>query len=270
LTVFEFEDYKKFVLKRLEAMPKKGRGEMLRIAESLRMHSTRVSHIFKGKMNLTLEQACGLAKHLGLSALESEYFLLLVNLERAGSEDLKQMLRLQGQKIRAQAKDLVNRVPREKILTEEQKAVFYSSWFYSGIRLATSIPRYDNVDALADRFQMPREKVRAVVDFLLATGLCAESDGHLQMGSKTTHLEHSSPLVLRHHANWRLKALARHESLGDKELAYTCPVSVTLEDQIKIREMLAEFIEKFLKRVVASDPAEQLACLNIDWFGIKG
>lgn len=77
-SIFSFDDYKDFVRNRIKTMPRQGHGEMSRIAKALRMHPTRVSHIFNGEMNLTGEQACDLAKHLGLSDLEADYFLALV------------------------------------------------------------------------------------------------------------------------------------------------------------------------------------------------
>ena len=66
-----------------------------------------------------------------------------------------------------------------------------------------------------------------------------------------------------------MKALARHENIGEDELIYSCPVSVKKEDLGQIRELLTATIEQFLKRVVASDPPEILACLNIDWFRVR-
>jgi hypothetical protein len=56
-----------------------------------------------------------------------------------------------------------------------------------------------------------------------------------------------------------MKAMARHERLGDEELAYSCPVSVRREDQAKIRKELIGVVEKFLKTVTAFDPPEILA-----------
>jgi len=71
--------------------------------------------------------------------------------------------------------------------------------------------------------------------------------------------------VTRHHANWRLKALGRHEHLSERELAYTVPVSISKADQKVLREMLIQTIVKFQETVTASEPSEILACLNIDW-----
>jgi uncharacterized protein (TIGR02147 family) len=269
MNIFDFESYKKFVLARLKSMPKQGRGELLKMAEHLRMHSTRLSHVFKGEMNLTPEQACGICKYLGLSELESEYFLLLVNLERAGSEELRVMLSAQREKLREHGKKMGFLPRNRKDLTDEQRGIFYSNWYYCAIHLVTSFPKTQSIDELSERFQMPREKMRKILDFLTSAGLCTEVDGKFQADANiSTYIEGSSPFVNRHHSSWRLKAIANHENLDPSDLAYTSVVSISREDKIKLRQMTVQFIKDFLSKVAASEPSDTIACLNVDWFHI--
>lgn len=268
-SIFTFERYKDFLRERLKAMPKEGRGEIGKIAKMLSMHPTRVSQVLNSHVNLTMEQAASLTSYLGLAGSETEFFLALVQFERAGTEELKKISRATLERLRNQAKELKHRVPKDITLTDDQKAVFYSSWMYSAIRLATSIESLQSLDALANHFDLPRDRVRGILDFLLASGLVVEKSGQLGIGPQTTHLEKGSPLSLRHHSNWRLKAITRHERLTDSEIVYTCPVSIRREDQAEIRELIMQTIERFLKKVVASDPADTLACLNIDWFNVE-
>jgi hypothetical protein len=52
-----------------------------------------------------------------------------------------------------------------------------------------------------------------------------------------THIEDSSPLVARHHRNWRIKAMERHPVMKPKtELAYTAPMTLAESDVLKIRD----------------------------------
>ena len=48
---------------------------------------------------------------------------------------------------------------------------------------------------------------------------------------------------------------------------YTAPVSLSKADFEKLREEMIGFIKNFLAKVHTS-PAEELACLNIDFFRI--
>ena len=267
--LFDSKNYKDFLRKRLKEMPKEGHGQVTRIAHVLRMHPTRLSQILNGDVNLTLEQAGKLAHHLGLAPLETECFLSMVQYERAGTEELREIFRAQIDRFKKQSKELKNRVPKDAALSENQKAVFYSSWAYSAVRLACSVKDLQSLDALSGHFDMNRSKVRGILDFLLESGLILERSGRFEIGPKTSHLEKSSPLALRQHSNWRLKAMSRHERLTDSEIAYTCPVSIKKVDQAVVREMIMQLIERFLKTVVESEPPDSLACLNIDWFNIE-
>jgi hypothetical protein len=49
---------------------------------------------------------------------------------------------------------------------------------------------------------------------------------------------------------------------------YTAPVSLSRADFRALREEMVQFVQKFLKKVHAS-PAEEIACLNLDFFWIK-
>ena len=269
MSLFDSKNYKDFLRKRLKAMPKEGHGQVTHIARVLRMHPTRLSQILNGDVNLTLEQAGKLAHHLGLTSLETDCFLAMVQYERAGTTELREIFRSQIERFKEHSKELKHRVPKDAALTENQKAVFYSSWMYSAVRLACSVKDLQSLDALASHFDMSRNKVRGLLDFLSEAGLIIEHSGRIEMGPKATHIEKTSPLALRHLSNWRLKAISRHERLTDSEIAYSCPVSIRKEDQVIVREMIMQLIEKFLKTVVASEPPDSLACLNIDWFNVE-
>lgn len=268
MQIYETNDYKAYVRARIRAMPKAGRGEWRALAEALRIHPTRISHIFKGNLELSLEQASLLCRYWGLSQVESEYFLLLVQMARAGNTELREILMKQAEGLRERAAKLENRVVRDKILTESEKAIFYSTWLYSALRLSTSIESCRTLDALAEKFELPREKIREMMDFLVESGLCDLENGEYRMQAKRTHVEADSVHAQRHHANWRLQALLNQERFGPSELSYTCPVSLNRADQKRLRGLITKTIEEFLKTVTASEPPEMLACLNIDWFEV--
>jgi len=225
--------------------------------------------MLRGAIHPTLEQANRFCKYLGLTDLETEYFMTSVQRERAGTPDLQEYFDCQLSRIRSHASNLAQRIRSETKLVPEDNALFYSSWQYSAIRLATSIPELASLDKLSERFQLSRERVREILDFLLRTGLCKEGEqGRLAMGPQRTHLSANSPLIQRHHSNWRLKAMERHERISERELAFSCPVSISAQDQIKIREKFMQVIEEFYAGVKASQPEEKLCCFNLDWVEI--
>ena len=268
MSPFEFDNYKKYIVTRIEQMPKGGRGEFKRIAEKLHMHTTMVSQIFSGSKDLNLEQACLLCDYLGLTAFETDYFLALVQLSRAGTPRLKLQIQRQITALKKQSKQIVNRIPQDAALSEETKATFYSNWYYSGIRLLTSIEGYQDIDSISEYFELPKARVRQVLDFLLAHKLCVEKNGKFEMGPQLTHIDGESPLVQRHHFNWRIKAMQHYEKLNASEMAFSAPLSISEKDFAAVRELLVQFV-KNLSDIVKDSDAEKVACLNLDWFEVK-
>lgn len=267
-TIFEYSDYKSFVLDRIQNMPKRGRGELQRIATSLRMHSTTISQVFRGHKDLTREQAAGLCLHFGMTDLETDYFLNLVDLSRAGSKELTQITEKRLASIRSRAQNISDRITKDRVLSHAEKSEFYSNWYYSAIRLLTDLPEYRNVDRIAERLDLPLRVVNEALRFLLETGLCIDKSGSPEMGPKRTFIENTSPLIARHHTNWRLQSVERSTKIDlGRDLMLTAPMTLSNRDADKIRSLLLEVIEQAMKINTAS-PSEDLRCLCIDWFRV--
>jgi uncharacterized protein (TIGR02147 family) len=266
MSIFNYTEYKQFVRERVKQMPHRGRGQFRLMSLKLDVNSTVISQIFKGERHLSAEQGIKLAHFLGLSELETKYFINLILKERAGTEDLKNYFSKEGQHLKNQAKTLKARLAEHQEVTDQYKALFYSNWYYSGIRILSSLPKYNTVDDIAERLHLPRSVVAQVLDFLLATGLCVKKGEHLSVGPQNTHLDARSPLINNHRRNWHIKALERINVQDEADLFYSGPMSLSKEDSLLVREELVSHIAKILKRVQKSNE-EEVKCLNIDWFG---
>lgn len=249
-------------------MPKGGRGEFRKIAAHLGVHSTLVSHIFRGASELTLEQAVSLAKYLGLNDFECEYFLNLVQKSRAGTTALQALIERRLEQQRVQASQVSKRISPQRVLDEKDKAMFYSDWFYSAIRLISSIHGYQDPDSIAAHLHLNNSTVNRAIEFLIETGLCKMVNGKLQHTVQTTHVPAESPLAARHHKNWRLKAMERYPYMGTSELAFTMPVTLSVGDAVRVRKMILDFIQN-VDRIFDKSPPEKLSCLNIDWIDVE-
>lgn len=267
LDVFEFQDYKKYVGEIIKTLPKKGYGTYRKIAHHLNINSVMVSQIFKGDRHLTSEQAHQVSEFLGLSELATDYFILLVQIQRAGTFVYKKRLEKKRVEILEKSRELKIRLPQDKELTEATKATFYSRWYYSGIRLASSIEGTNTIEQIASRLNLTIAQVNSVVHFLVEHGLCVQDGSRISMGPKRTHLGADSPLIGRHHLNWRTKAISKIDDMGKNDLFFTAPVALSNEACETVRKELVRLVEKVSETVVNSE-SETLACLNIDWFRI--
>ncbi len=125
--------------------------------------------------------------------------------------------------------------------------LFYSSWIYSYLRLLTSIEHFQTFEALVEEIALPSKTVRKALDFLVSRGLCKEEKERLVYASKPTYVDANSPLVVRHHMNWREQAQKNLKVCSSEDLVFTYPTTISEKDFQIIREKLVQFIEEFKK-----------------------
>ena len=264
--IFKHSQYRDYLKDYIQNLPRRGFGEAKKMAAHLGLSSTFLSHVLAGGKQLSLEQAFALSGYLGLSALESEYFFCMVQMDRAGTTSLKEHFQKQLTQLQERSQKIVHRVKSEKKMNEAQRAVFYSNALYSGIHIycATS-EKGRTADEVSERFDIPRSKAKEILDFLAEVAMCTEQNGHFLPGNQMTHLEFGSPHLLKHHTNWRLRSIQAAENLSAEELMYTLNVALSKKDYSQLREEMVIFIKRFLEKVQPS-PSEEIACLNLDWF----
>jgi uncharacterized protein (TIGR02147 family) len=269
MSVFSHSDYKKAVKEILEGRPNKGRGELSRLARHLGVNATMVSQVLSGSKDFTHEQAFAVCEFLGLVGIETEYFMLLVQKARAGTQALQRFYTLKISRLRDEALVLSERMNVDRKLNEQERAVFYSSWIFSAVRVFTSLSgRGKTTHEIAERFDLPIGKVSEIMNFLVGTGLCLEEKGRFKMGPQQTHLEWGSPHLSQHLRNWHMSAMQNVERLSKDELMFSACLSISREDFAEVREMLAAKIKSVAEKVKSSS-ADEVACFNLDWFWVR-
>ena len=267
--IFRFSRSCDFLSDYIRRLPKRGFGEAKKMAAHLRVSSTYLRQVSSGAKVLTPEQTILLASYLGLTSLESDYFLLLIQKERAGTRELEDYFARKQDELKSKALQLVNHIQPKSVLTDIEKSVFYSNAIYSAVHLYCATHKKGrDVEEIAQRFNISRTKARKVMAFLTEASLCLEDKGRCVIGTQSIHLEQGSPHLLQHYANWRLRAVQASENLTDQELMYTLNIAISEKDFGVLREKTMEFIKKFLEQAYPS-PSEEIACLNIDWFRIR-
>ncbi len=267
IRIYDYLAYKKYVNDRIYVLPQNGRGQYRKIAEHLNINTVVVSQIFKGNRDLTLEHAFSLTQYFGMAHLEKEYFINLVQRERAGNHQLKTYFETKLKEIKTEAQKIKNIIDNKE-LNDEAKFQFYSNWYYSAIRLSTLLPEQNNVTAIANQLKLPAPRVREVVDFLLMHGLLKEEMGALLIGPQRTHLSAESPYINRHHTNWRLKGLENMEALSTSELFFTSPMTISQKVMDEVKVLLLDLVAELSKKVRDAKD-EKLVCLNIDFFDVE-
>lgn len=265
LSIFEYQDYKAYVNDWIKRLPKAGYGAYKRLADYLRVNTVVVSQIFNGTRELSLEHAFEVTKYMALSQLERDYFITLVNSARAGTQSLKEYYSTQRDELKKLSKQIKNRIQQDRELTYEEKAIFYSSWPYSAVRLAASFNNIKSVEDLSQLLKMDRIKVGEIVEFLLTAGLIKKTKSGFEIAARVTHVDNRSPFVIKHHTNWRVKALQSLDDNRESDLHYTGPMALSEKAVEQIREKLILLIKEATQKAAASE-SEKLYCMTIDWF----
>lgn len=263
--IFEFTNYRNYLETWIESHGERAHGLKGRIATALNVSSSFISQMLKGEKSLTSDQTSNLCDHLGLNDFESDFLHLLVELDRAGDHRYKEKLRRKIATAQQQARGVGKRVPRQKELTDQQRAIYYSSWLYTGIRNLSSVSGFDRADTMADYLKLEPAVVLRVLRFLVDCGLVQETDGKYAYQSGSTHVDRESPFVNKHHQNWRFQAIQKMENRRSDDLYFTSPMSLSRDAAEEIRRMLPNFVQDVMK-IATPSAAERVACFNLDWF----
>jgi uncharacterized protein (TIGR02147 family) len=265
MNIFEASDYKQFLRKWVTDKPGGGRGEYRRMAESLRVSTTLISQVINGDKHFSLELAHELCAFLALNEREADFFLLLVEYSRAGSHGYKARLKTRIERTRDDALALAKRVQSERDLSAAESAIMFSHWTYSAVINLIACDPHLTTELLAARLKAPVSLLVQVMDFLERAGILIRTKNTWEIGPKHFHLRKDSPLVVKHHQNWRLQGFNTMPYQNETDMFYTAPMSMSEETAEQIRRELLTTIERVNKWVVPS-PSKTVRCLNVDWF----
>lgn len=265
LSIYEFQDYKKYLLQWMGRAPNQGRGLRKQLAEAIGCQTPFITHVLGGDYHLSLEQGEACARWLGFNDTETEFFILLVIKQRAGTKGLEQIAAKQISQRRAAETVLKKRLNIKEQMSPEDQMLYYSNWYYSAIHMACLIPQLQTIESLQKYFNLSLAQIVNALEFLTEHGLIEERKSRYRVLKPVLHLEKESALMAQHHTQWRLKAMEAFLRKRNADLFYSGVISLSKDDYDWIRERLTQLLEEAIHRIKTSKD-ETLACLNIDWF----
>ncbi|OFZ52321.1 MAG: hypothetical protein A2381_13740 [Bdellovibrionales bacterium RIFOXYB1_FULL_37_110] len=265
--VFNYTDYCKFLVEYVQSQLMRGHGLKSAFAEKLGCQTTYVSRVLNKKAHFSLEQSEKIADFIGLTESETHYFLLLVQKERAGTHRLKKYFNDQIESERKKQLILKNRLNVQKSLSRENQAIYYSSWLYSAVHIMLTIPEFHVKSKLVSALNIPIQKLNNILDFLISIGLVVESDGKYQVGTARMHLENDSPMISKHHINWRMQAIQSIEKNNPENMHYSSIITISNDDAHHIKELLIRSISD-CKKIIKDSKEESVCVFAIDFFNL--
>ena len=265
MQIYECQCYREYLYTWILNQPKKGRGLAGSLAKHLGVHTSFISLVLHKKKDLSLEQGLKVSEWMSLGNLEKDYFLTLLQENRAGTHSLAIYYREKLEVLKQEFLRIESKMQNVRKVGSKEKTRFYSDPIYSQIRLLVSLPTINSPLDLAKHLKLSVSEISKRVAFLVESGLIQKDEyGALDIGTSITFLTETDPLVFVHHRNWRTKVLDFHPNMGEESMAFTAPLSLSNQDQLEFKSKFLELIGE-LKERVADSPAERCVIFNLDW-----
>ncbi|RLA64804.1 MAG: hypothetical protein DRQ88_10285 [Epsilonproteobacteria bacterium] len=266
--LFEHRDYRDFLNNYIESLPRKGRGIKKNLARHLYCQTTHISQVLGKRTNLTLEQGVRAAEFIHLTHEEKKYFMLLLNLSRAGSKDLEDFFEEERAGLVKQRKRILEKMKTQKLLDQTQRSKYYNNWYYSAIHVLVSISEFSSAQALIDYLPLPDTKVLEALGFLEETGLVEKVGEKYQLGTSSLQKpEVNSDEYKNFLKSWRNQAVLSIDRGKKEDHHNTIAISISKDDATKIEELISAFFQE-VEKLIPESKEEELKVLSIDFFGL--
>ena len=199
---------------------------------------------------------------------EGEFFILLVQMTRAGNEHLRKYCRRRMQQIQKQRTVLKDRLNYQRTLSLEEQMKYYSAWYYAAIHMAPGISGISTPEKIARYLGLSLSTVISALDFLVSIGLLTVDGGNYSVGTGQLHLGNDSNLITKHHTNWRIESIKALDKESSDDLHYSSIVTLSHSDIPRVRETLLRAIDQ-VRAIVRPSQNEQMICYNLDLFKLN-
>lgn len=267
LSVYEYNSYKSY-MKKILGTSGESRGARSRLANFLNCQTGYISQVLSKDVHFSLEHSVKLNTFLEHDDEEAHFFMLLIQLERAGSIELKKYYQGQIKDILHERSEFKSRITEDGILSEKDHMIYYSQWYYSAIHVLVSINGFQTKAKIKERLNLESQTINTVLSFLELNKLVVNKKGIYNIGPSRIHLGKDSPIISKHHTNWRLQALKSLESdSSEVDLHYSSVMTLSKDDALKIKNILLNSVEQVEPILIASKE-EDVFSMCIDLFKV--
>lgn len=266
-SIYEYKDYKKYVIDRIEASAASGRGQRKKLAEDIGCQVSHISNVLNGSGHFSLEQLEACARYFGLDEEEIEYLLLVLQYNRAGSSSLKKLFKKSIDRVVSGKSKLKTRLKMDKSLERRHELEYYSSWEYGAIHVLISLKDFQTRESIAKKLSLSIQRVDQILSFLNKVGLIEKKGTTYSLTSSQIFLGKDSHLISKHHTNWRVRTLREFENIKSESLHMSGVITLSEEDFVLIREVLSNALSRSFD-IVKESKEEKMAMLAIDFYDL--
>jgi uncharacterized protein (TIGR02147 family) len=263
--VFDFDSYREFLRNRFPAKGE-GRGQRKLFAEAIHCQTSFISLVLTDRAHMSEEMLMGACEFLKLTQFETDFLLLLLHFEKAGTKKLEEFYAQKIEAFRSEQSEVEESLSsNETELSKEQQIQYYSSWIYPAVHVASMIGKGASLAFLKEALSTDAETVHKATEFLLSTGLIIKKNALFICTNKRIHLSRASPLSVISHTSWRLESIRHLQKMKEQNLHFSSIYTLSKKDYTRIKKSLEAQILA-CEKIIAPSKEEALCVLNIDLF----
>lgn len=264
LQIYNFDSYRKFLV--CAAQSEIDRGSKGRLAKAAACNPSWMTKVLGEEAHLTPDQAFGVCAYLGFSESETDYFMGLVELERAATPALHKRIQRKLNELKIKTRNLGTSIKSDAELTLEQRTLYYSSWVYPALHVASLIPNL-SIEDISSRLGLSSIITNQTLLNLKEMGLVSKQPGRWCSTSKNIHLDSTDPLASGAHRNWRSQTIhhLQIQNTNAQGLHYSAIHALSKNDIETIRTLLKDAILD-CRKIIDRSSTETLGILCMDWY----
>ena len=268
IDVFDAKNYKQFLIKR---MPTVGgeRGMRSKLAEFLSCQLSFISLVLTTeKHHFSMEHGQKLCNFFNLSELETDFFILLLSRDRAGSKELESFYDKKIQKITKERHDIKNRIKGHSSLDKTEMALYYSDWYYAAIHMILRCKKSISSKDLSELLGLSIDKVHESLLFLEKSGIITKEKGQFRVNDVRIHIGDGVSWLNAHHKNWRNRAILSLDDKKEEDLHFTMITSISESAAKEMRKKILQMIQE--NEAIIRDADDKVVYnLNLDFFKLS-
>ncbi|MCX6116905.1 MAG: DUF4423 domain-containing protein [Proteobacteria bacterium] len=241
-------------------------GLLGQLADASGCQRTYFSRVLSGRAQLSMDQGFEVAKFMELTQDETDYFLLLIEYERAGRKLYRQHLKVKIESVQKKMSSIGGRLKSAVTLDGAGKELYYSSWIWSAVHMAAGLDGNCTLEEIAQKAQLPLQLTLEILEQLKNWQCCIYENGYWRISNGNIHMDHHSPALFPYHQSWRNKGMQYQLLKRDADLFYTSVQTLSKSDAIKVRDKLLEVIQQVRNIAVESPKNEEVVVFAADLF----
>jgi uncharacterized protein (TIGR02147 family) len=266
-SIYQAKNYREFLRVELDS-PTQGRGARSRLAEHLGVRLSFISVVLSGRQEFGAEHGVRIAEFFDLNGPETEYLVLLIHRERAGSEDLRRLYQAQIERIQKEQSRITSRAPKgARVLGEAELSEYYGAWYPIAVHMCLRNEKLRDPASIARRLGIEVFRVKRAIDLLERIGFIQVDKRGISLVDQQFHFGENSPALRMHHMNWRNAAIRSLDQERKTDLHYSVVLSADPEARSKVRELLLEFVQQ-MHPYIRDAKDEEIFAVNLDLFDV--